>query len=80
MRQDGRFELTAKKGLYWHRARGPGCCRSLSDIGRNHLTPAGFAWHFGSGGNYLMVSGPGLAEDEAGPLYEAVSGLETASS
>lgn len=76
-RDDGRFELTATRATYWHRDRGPKCCRSLADIARTHLVPAGFSWEFGRGGRFIIVSGPGLADEDTGPLYEAVSGRES---
>lgn len=71
------FELTRTKAMHWHRGRT--CCKSLSDIARTHLVPAGFDWQFGVGGNFLIVNGPGLslAEEDATALYEAVSGRES---
>lgn len=69
---NGQFELTWKRAMYWHRGRR--CCKHLGDIGRQHLAPAGFAWRFGRGGNFLVVTGPGLSEEDASGLYEAVSG------
>lgn len=74
LREDGRFELTAKRARYWHGQRK--CCRSLGDIARTHLTPAGFSWSFGRGSNFIVVSGPGLAQEDTAPLYEAVSGRQ----
>ena len=73
MQDKGRFELTATRAKHWH--RGQKCkCRSLADIGRVHLVPAGFAWHFGTGGNFIVVTGPGLDEEDTAPMFEAVSG------
>jgi hypothetical protein len=67
------FDLTATKARHWHGSKRR-CCRSLADIARTHLVPAGFIWRFGTGGNFLVVTGPGLAEQDAQLLYEAISG------
>lgn len=75
-REDGRFELTATRARYWHRPQR--CCESLADIASTHLAPAGFSVDVGTGGNFLIVAGPGLDAGETGPLYEAVSGRKSA--
>jgi hypothetical protein len=72
--RNGAFDLTATKARQWHGSKRR-CCRSLSDIARTHLVPAGFTWRFGTGGNFIVVNGPGLAQEDAQLLHDAISGV-----
>lgn len=63
------YELTFTRAFRWHTHRRK-CCRSLRDIGNNHLE--GFAWTVGHGGNFMTVA---TTEEQA--IYAAVRGSRT---
>jgi hypothetical protein len=71
--QNGTYQLTPTKALYWHRSRTDCPCTTVEQIVRTHLIPTGFTVV----GPHTALTGPGIDTRNDTPLYEAVSGRQS---
>lgn len=70
--RNGVYGLTREKAEYWHRSRGDDGCRTVEQMLARHLVPT-FTVEVRRPDQW-NVTGPGIADDAAWGMFEALSG------